>query len=234
MKDSFEWISISDMFAGIMMIFLLLAITFMFVLQNKSKELIEKNEELASLNEQMKGILDTYSKLQLAINSDLVKEFSNDFSKWNAQIDDTNTIRFNELDAIFEVGKADIREDFKKILDDFFPRYMKVINKYQDDIEEVLIEGHASNTWRATNSVDDSFLYNSTLSQMRALNVLKYCFLKNTSKEQKEWLMKVLHSNGMSFSKPLQSEELSRRVEFKVITKTYNNIKEIIDSKILK
>lgn len=234
MKNSFEWISIADMFAGIMMVFLLLAITFMFVSQNKSKEIIKKNEQLASLHEQISGILETYAKLQLDINNDLVREFSGDFSKWNATIDDTNTIRFNELDAIFDVGKSEIKPDFKIILDDFFPRYMKIMNKYKDDIEAIIIEGHASNLWRGTTSIDDSFLYNASLSQSRALSVLRYCFLNNTSKEERKWLMGVFHSNGMSFSKPLQSEKLSRRVEFRVVTKAYSNIKEIIDSKILK
>lgn len=234
MKSSFEWISISDMFAGIMMVFLLLAITFMFITQNQSKVLIKKNQELSVLNEHMSGILKAYSNLQLNINNDLVREFSGDFSKWNASIDDTNTIRFNELDSIFEIGKSDIKDDFKVILDDFFPRYMKIINKYRDDIEEIIIEGHASNIWRGANNINDSFLYNATLSQNRALNVMRYCFLNNTKNDEKEWLMKVLHSNGMSFSRPLESEEKSRRVEFRVTTKAYNSIKEIIDLEVLK
>ena len=37
-----------------------------------------------------------------------------------------------------------------------------------------------------------------------------------------------------SFSRQLESEAKSRRVEFRVITKAYNNIKQIIDSDILK
>ncbi|RDU64825.1 OmpA family protein [Helicobacter sp. MIT 14-3879] len=234
MKNSFEWISISDMFAGIMMVFLLVAITFMFVSQKQSKELIRKNKELSTLNNHMSEILKAYSNLQLKINRDLVREFSSDLSKWNATINDTNTIRFNELDAIFEIGKADIREDFKVILDDFFPRYMAIINKYRNDIEEIVIEGHASNIWRGANSLDDSFLFNAVLSQNRALNVMRYCFLNNTTKDERDWLMRILHSNGMSFSQPLESEEKSRRVEFRVITKAFNNIKNIIDSDILR
>ncbi len=232
MKNSFEWIGISDMFAVIMMVFLIVAISFIFSSQYKSRELMEKNKKLTIRNEQIIGILDVYKKLQVDINNDLISEFSGDFSKWNATIDDTNTIRFNEMDAIFELGRADLRDDFKVILDDFFPRYMKIVNKYKDDIEEIIIEGHASNIWRGTSSIDDSFLYNASLSQSRALNVLRYCFL-NAPKSDRKWLMNVLHSNGMSFSHPLQSEELSRRVEFKVVTKAYNSIKEVIDSKIL-
>ena len=210
MKNNFEWISISDMFAGIMMVFLLLAIAFMFVSQKQSAELLRKNKELAELNEQMSGILRAYSDLQLKINGDLVREFGGDFSKWEASIDDNNTIRFNNIEAIFESGSAEIRGDFKAILREFFPRYMSIINKYRDDIEEIIIEGHASNTWRGASSVNDSFVFNAALSQNRA------------------------HSNGMSVSRQLESEVKSRRVEFRVITKAYNNIKQIIDSDILK
>lgn len=234
MKNNFEWISISDMFAGIMMVFLLLAIAFMFVSQKQSAELLRKNKELAELNEQMSGILRAYSDLQLKINGDLVREFGGDFSKWEASIDDNNTIRFNNIEAIFESGSAEIRGDFKAILREFFPRYMSIINKYRDDIEEIIIEGHASNTWRGASSVNDSFVFNAALSQNRALNVMRYCFLEATKKDERRWLMSVLHSNGMSFSRQLESEAKSRRVEFRVITKAYNNIKQIIDSDILK
>lgn len=234
MKNSFEWISISDMFAGIMMVFLLLAITFMFLSQKQSAELLRKNKELAELNEQMSGILRTYSNLQLKINADLKREFKSDFTKWNATIDDNNTIRFNNIDAIFESGKADIRTEFKVILDEFFPRYMSIINKYRDDIEEIVIEGHASNVWRGASNINDSFVFNAALSQNRALNVMRYCFLNASSSDEQDWLMGVLHSNGMSFSQQLDSEEKSRRVEFSLITKAYKNIKNIIDSDILK
>lgn len=234
MKNNFEWISISDMFAGIMMVFLLLAIAFMFVSQKQSAELLRKNKELAELNEQMSGILRAYSDLQLKINGDLVREFGGDFSKWEASIDENNTIRFNNIEAIFESGSAEIRGDFKAILREFFPRYMSIINKYRDDIEEIIIEGHASNTWRGASSVNDSFVFNAALSQNRALNVMRYCFLSATKGDEKRWLMGVLHSNGMSFSRQLESEAKSRRVEFRVITKAYNNIKQIIDSDILK
>ena len=234
MKNNFEWISISDMFAGIMMVFLLLAIAFMFVSQKQSAELLRKNKELAELNEQMSGILRAYSDLQLKINDDLNTEFGGELGKWNASIDENNTIRFNNIEAIFESGSAEIRGDFKAILREFFPRYMGIINKYRDDIEEIIIEGHASNTWRGASSVNDSFIFNAGLSQNRALNVMRYCFLNATKGDEQRWLMGVLHSNGMSFSRQLDSEAKSRRVEFRVITKAYNNIKHIIDSDILK
>lgn len=233
-KNNFEWISISDMFAGIMMVFLLLAITFMFVSQKQSAELLRKNKELETLNSQMSGILRAYSNLQLKINADLVAEFKSDFGKWNATIDDNNTIRFNNIEAIFESGEAEIRAEFKAILDEFFPRYMSVINRYRDDIEEIIIEGHASSVWRGASNIDDSFIFNAVLSQNRALNVMRYCFLNASNNEERKWLMSVLHSNGMSFSRQLDSEEKSRRVEFSVITKAYNNIKQIIDLDVLK
>lgn len=227
MKNSFEWISISDMFAGIMMVFLLLAVTFMFVSQNQSTELVRKNKELKELNERFSGIMRAYNDLQLEINRDLRDEFERDFRKWNASIDSNNTIRFSELDLIFELGSSTIKPEFRAILNDFFPRYMNILAKYKNDIEEIIIEGHASNLWRGASDMNASFLNNAMLSSQRALSVLRFCF-NNAKNDEKKWLMGILHANGMSFSHQLESEELSRRVEFRLITKAYKNIQEIL------
>ena len=59
--------------------------------------------------------------------------------------------------------------------------------------------------------------------------MLKYCFGQTSINADKEWLVKVLRANGLSFAKPLETPELSRRVEFKVLTKSNEKIMDILD-----
>ena len=123
-------------------------------------------------------------------------------------------------------------KSFEKILEEFFPRYIKLLSSYQffKEIDEIRVEGHTSNDWAGV-SLKESYLYNMDLSQKRASNVLKYCYNleNNTISSNIKWLQKNLRANGMSFSnllykddkKTIQDEELSRRVEFKVVTKEH-------------
>ena len=217
-----EWISISDMMAGVMMIFLLIAVVYMVVISKAEKRLATQNAELLELNKQMSDIAKTYKNLQAELYGDLVAEFSGD---------EDNTVRFREPEILFDQGKKEVKLRFKQILDDFFPRYVNILTqpKYKGDIEEIRIEGHTSMEWQNAKSLEDRYLGNAELSQARALEVLKYCFNNTQIKEDKQWLIGVLRANGLSFAKPLESVELSRRVEFRAITKSNQKILEILD-----
>ena len=105
------------------------------------------------------------------------------------------------------------------ILDDFFPRYVRILSlpKYQANIEEIRIEGHTSSGWQSATTLEDRYLGNAELSQARAFEVLKYCFNQKSIDSQKTWLMEVLRANK------------SRRVEFRVITKADKNLQAIVD-----
>ena len=231
LNEAGEWISISDMMAGVMMIFLLIAVVYMVVISKAEKRLATQNAELLELNKQMSDIAKTYKNLQAELYGDLVAEFSGDLEKWYAEIGEDNTVRFREPEILFDQGKKEVKLRFKQILDDFFPRYVNILTqpKYKGDIEEIRIEGHTSTEWQNAKSLEDRYLGNAELSQARALEVLKYCFNNTQIKEDKQWLIGVLRANGLSFAKPLESVELSRRVEFRAITKSNQKILEILD-----
>lgn len=226
-----EWISISDMMAGVMMIFLLIAVAYMVVISKTEKTLALQNAELKELNKQMSDIAKTHKDLQQELYKDLVSEFSKNLDSWNAEIDIDNTVRFKEPDILFDQGKKEVKERFKEILDDFFPRYIKILSqdKYKNDIEEIRIEGHTSTEWQNAKSLEARYLGNAELSQARALEVLKYCFNGKKIDDEKGWLVSVLRANGLSFAKPLESPELSRRVEFKALTKSNQKILKILN-----
>ena len=149
----------------------------------------------------------------------------------DAHIDEDNTICFNEPEVLFDTGAKQVKKRFQDILDDFFPRYVKILSlpKFQDSIEEIRIEGHTSQSWFSAQTLEERYLGNAELSQARALEVLKYCFNLKKIDSHKEWLIKVFRANGLSFAKPLEDDDKSRRVEFRVITKANKDLLRILE-----
>lgn len=226
-----QWISISDMMAGIMMIFLLIMVSFMLITQQTQEDLKIQNQKLLELNQAMSEIAKDYENLQQELYEALLKEFSNDLKNWDAQIDADNTIRFSQPDVLFDTGAKQVKQRFKDILDDFFPRYVKILSleKFKSNIEEVRIEGHTSQEWLAAHTLEERYLGNAELSQARALEVLKYCFNLKAIESSKLWLVSVFRANGLSFAKPLDDEFKSKRVEFRVVTKANQDLLKILE-----
>ena len=235
-----HWVSISDMMAGLMMIFLFISVVYMIDVIAEKKDI----EEIAV----------TYQKMQIDLYKALDREFHDDLILWNAELDrPTLSIRFKEPDVLFESGKVDIKPAFKEILDDFFPRYIRILMspKYINDIEEVRIEGHTSSVWKAVTDKDVkdyknmtrediAYFKNMWLSQGRTRTVLQYVFsILQTGKvkEVKDWLKEYLTANGLSSSKlrfyldGRENMSESRRVEFRVKTKAEERIFQIVKKK---
>lgn len=219
--DGEHWLSVSDMMSGLMVIFLFIAITYMMQVSEDRNQLVE--------------IAITYEKTKTAIYEQLQVEFKDDLKKWNAEIDkQTLAFRFQEPDILFNVGDANIKDKFKVILDDFFPRYIKVLKHYQPDIEEIRIEGHTSSEWSKNGSADDkTYFKNMALSQDRTRATLEYCLMLPQIDSERGWIKHILTANGLSSSKPILVDGVediihSRRVEFKVKTNSETQILKIL------
>lgn len=227
-----HWISISDMMAGLMVIFLFIAISYMLHIRADK----EKIEQIAV----------TYEKLKYDLYDDLAEEFKKDLDKWNAVLNkQTLSIRFKEPEVLFAQGEAEVRPLFRKILDEFFPRYIKILTetknvdgeyKYKEDIAEIRIEGHTSSEWSEQVTPREAYILNMELSQDRTRSVLSYAIqIENPQIQQnRKWIRDNLTANGLSSSKlipnPDGSENAreSRRVEFRVLTNAEKRIFEII------
>lgn len=217
-----HWMSISDMMSALMIIFLFIAISFMIKVNEQKKD-IDK-------------IIRESKQVKIEIYEALNKEFSDDFSQWGAELDPkTLSVRFKEPDVLFKPNSSRIEEKFIVILDDFFPRYLKVLNnpKFKDSIQEVRIEGHTSSEWRGELGTDKAYLENMRLSQERARSVLTYVFGLKLS-EQRDWLIKHLTANGLSFSQRIENDgkenfEKSRRVEFRIRTNADEKMTQLED-----
>ena len=221
MQTNREWISISDMMAGLMMVFLFIAVLFMSEVKKEQKSIQE--------------IAQSYQNIQLQLNKDLNSEFKNDLEKWDAEILPDNTIRFKSPDILFDTNSSEIKPAYIIILNNFFPRYLSILtsNKYSDKIEEIRVEGHTSSVWSDATR-EQSYINNMSLSQNRAKAVLEHCYVITHPTIDKKFLEKVFRANGMSFSNLIidngeENIQASQRVEFKVLTKAEEKIYEIIE-----
>lgn len=217
-------LSTGDMMSGLMFIFILLLSALMMQIQNQ--------------REKTKNQIEDYNRIRQEIYIDLKKEFGKDTLKWNAKIDSAKlSIRFQKQSALFDYNKIDLKQDFKDILDDFFPRYMRLITKdeYRDNIEEIRIEGHTDSK--------GSYESNMELSQGRTRTILNYCLeiMPDTiiykDSTLSEWAKSRITANGLSFSHLIidketgeENPELSRRVEFRIRTNAESKMEEILDS----
>ena len=223
-EEGEHWLPVSDMMSGLMVIFLFIAITYMMQVSEDRNQLVE--------------IAVTYEKTKAVIYEQLQVEFKDDLKKWNAEIDKQSlAFRFQEPDVLFNVGEAEIKDKFKVILDDFFPRYIKILKQYQPDIEEIRIEGHTSSEWRKNIAFDEkTYFLNMALSQNRTRETLEYCLMLPNISTERAWIKQILTANGLSSSKPIlvngvEDTVHSRRVEFKVKTNSEMQILKILQRK---
>ena len=218
-----QWMSVSDLMAGLMMVFMFIAIVFM----------LQAQREQATVRQ----LALTYQEYQERLYEALLEEFENDLDSWGAELLDDNTIRFNEPDILFSRSSSEINDLFRAILSDFFPRYVALLysDQFRDNIDEIRLEGHTSSLWQQSSQVEDSYIGNARLSQERSLSVLDYIFRLDSISQNREWLTTNIRANGLSYSQRIMIDntedyERSRRVEFKVMTKSEERVYTILEA----
>ncbi|WP_289283441.1 MULTISPECIES: OmpA family protein [unclassified Methylophaga] len=186
--------------------------------------------------DKIKKVAVAYQDTQVAIYDALMGEFDNDIDKWNAEIDkETITFTFKSPDVLFENGEIALKEEYKYILSDFFPRYMETLDKFSESINEVRIEGHTSSIWNNAVSNNEAYFLNMELSQGRTRSVLDYVYnLTELEDKYKPWIKQNIAAVGLSSSRAIyengvENEDKSRRVTFRVITNADIRIKQILE-----
>ena len=206
-------LSLGDLMAGLLLIFVLLL---SFVMLNFSEQ-----------EDRLLEIVKTYMKLREDLYLDLKKEFEQDLERWNAVLDrDRISVRFREPTVLFKPGSCEVQSAFQEILKEFFPRYLRILSgpKYVKNITEIRIEGHTSSEWSEEVSQEHAYILNMELSQCRTRRVLQYVLQIPDITGKKDWLKQYLTANGLSSSKLItnpdgrENPEESRRVEFRVRT----------------
>lgn len=207
------WIPLADLMTGMMFIFLLIAVVLISQVTHKVREQQTIKQELYK---------------------ELYQEFYPNLQKWHANINESDlSIKFMQPEILFDVGKNTLKPDFKIILDDFFPRYIRILTrqKYLIKIREVRIEGHTSSIWRGVTDPDQAYFLNMELSEARSRETLKYLYFLTTDKivhsnlsanAYKRFLQLYVMVSGLSSSHLVrdkygkENEYLSQRVEFKI------------------
>lgn len=221
-QEEHHWLSVSDLMAGLMVVFLFIAIALM---RNVEEE--QRKVEKAAM---------AYRDTQVALYEDLNKEFQGDLENWNASIDlDKLNFVFNSPDTLFQQGKEALNWRYKSLLEDFFPRYVRVLEKHKNEIDEVRIEGHTSSIWNQYVTSEEAYFLNMKLSQGRTRNVLEYVYGLQEIKPHLPWLKKHVAAVGLSSSRPVmdsdnqEDRDASRRVTFRIITKAETKVREILE-----
>jgi len=212
-KNDF-WIGYSDLMTGLMLVFIVLALTFMAIARqkiddteeskNKIEDLLKESEKnrikmtklIKKLKESNKNIQKTKQNIILILSEKLEShniKFEYDSIKGTVSI---------AQDILFEIEKSDLNNEGKNFIDLF----SKIINKnilndsnYRDLIKYIHIEGYASS--------DGSLEHNFNLSYERAKNVWMYMIYNNTPKDANNLYTKNINKinlSNKSFSKDLQ------------------------------
>lgn len=211
-----QWISVSDMMAGLMMIFLFISIIY---IENISKYFSE------------------VSDLSDDICADLKNEFENESEAWEMSICENGLLISFESDSNFEVNSAELSSEFSAVLTAFYPRLMDVMFRYREAISELRIEGHTDSSVRSTDSELTGYLYNTQLSQNRSRNVMKYVLELAPiadSSQYLDWSFTHVTAHGMSSSKKVfdvngaENLAASRRVEFRLRTTAEERLLDLV------
>lgn len=143
------WLSLSDMMTVLMVIFLTIAVFASFSSPRSSDagQLVRNEEILCKKFEK---------KIPLTLRR-VIEVRCNPFR-----------IIFLEPETQFDLDSSEVKQEFKKRLDEFIPGYLNELALWpnREFISEIRVEGHAS-------PLGDHF-YNLELSQKRSLNVANY------------------------------------------------------------
>ena len=218
-----HWLSISDLMAGLMMVFLFIAIALM----------MNANIE----RDKIKEVAVAYQQSQVNIFDALMREFEKDLKRWDANIDrETLSFEFRSPEVLFEQGDIQIKPLFQKILNDFFPRYIQTLSQFKGAVNEIRVEGHTSSEWQQGLSETEAYFRNMELSQSRTRSVLRYVYELRDVEIDRPWIKKTFAAVGFSsahikfFEGTVEEDKVaSRRVSFRVITNAETQIRKIIE-----
>lgn len=225
------WMSYSDMMAALFLVFILIISFTLVQYEHAKNELFAQNEQrerdrqkLEEQNRELKASEKTIEDV-IGIKAKIIEKLKERFDKKDIKIKVDNTTGAIELDSsiLFDVDKSELKTEGKNKLRTVLPEYIDALFEYENEISEIIIEGHTDNDGVAGRTDYQNYLYNLRLSQDRALSVVKFCLDKKSNiftLNKIEKLKKMLTANGKSYSNLKYvnghiDKKASRRVEVK-------------------
>uniref|UniRef100_UPI004048AEDC OmpA family protein n=1 Tax=Rheinheimera sp. TaxID=1869214 RepID=UPI004048AEDC len=201
--ESNEWLSVSDLMAGLLMVFALLVVATLFQLKQTQEE--NKNKRIVIIQ-----------ALQQQFNEKGI----------NAQVNpETGDITL--LDSIlFDVNKSELTGDGVAFLQRFIPVYGQTLfqnTEISDEITRIIIEGHTSS--------DGTNEYNMALSLRRANSV--FDFISRHEFTQRDALVQKIQVAGRGFldADPVESLSADRKVIFRMQFKSDEAFTQFLDER---
>lgn len=187
-NDGNEWLSVSDLMAGLLMVFALLVVATLVQLKQAQEE--NKNKRIVIIQ-----------ALQQQFNEKGI----------NAQVNpETGDITL--LDSVlFDVDQSDLTEKGIEFLNRFVPVYGKTLftdQSISNEITRIIIEGHTSS--------DGTTEHNMALSLKRANSVFN--FINQLPFDQRTELVNKIQVSGRGFldADPMSSKPEDRKVIFRM------------------
>lgn len=220
------WVTMSDLFIGMFMIF---ATLFFAYCANTGQGNGEAAKVVCETVQQMvQDMKNVNVKADVKVeNLDLKLESS---EKSQEKLADVEIDPFSGMAKIsdmelFELNSAVLTPKGKAFLGKFLPIYFD--NVMQGNLRQyvtyVVIQGHTdSQLFRGVSSRQQQYMLNMNLSMNRAYNVANYVFILCKNKPYYNDLTKILRVEGASFSRPIlvngkEDYKRSRRVELRLV-----------------
>lgn len=206
-----SWISISDLMACVLAIFIVFYVIQTILVQK------ERNEYYSII-----------SKLDLT-RENIISDLKNN-KEINLNVDSKTGVITLNSEILFESNESKLKNEGKLFLKNFIPKYIEILvgdKEIEKYLKQIVVEGHTDK--------QGSYLYNLNLSQKRALSVVEYINGKEIGEfKGKEDMKKYLTASGRSFMDFLGNDNenqdpKSRRVEFKFILKEDKALNELKD-----
>lgn len=219
-EENIFWVTMSDLFLGMFMVFATLFFAFVTNSGQGSTEVQEATSKVAQeVGEEMEKI-----NIKVKLIDEKFPDAYKPDEKSDLEIDPVSgLVRISDLE-LFELNSAKLTPKGKMFLNKFIPVYFATIYK-QDlakHINSVIIQGHTDSTnFKGRYSVEQQYLKNMNLSMNRAYNVADFIFAKCSGQQYQKDLLKTIRVEGASSSIPIkingvEDKTRSRRVELRL------------------
>lgn len=219
------WVTMSDLFIGMFMIFATLFFAFSANTGQGAAESAQATQAAAqSVVEKMQS-----QDINAVIKPETVEnvEAKPDEKKVDVELDPfTGMAKISDME-LFKLNSAELTPKGKQFLTKFLPVYLDAVltgdlKKY---VTYIVFQGHTdSQLFRGSYSPQEQFMKNMYLSVNRAYSVANFAFQLSKNKPYYKDLTHIIRVEGASFSKPIyvngkENYNLSRRVELRLVLK---------------
>ena len=222
-EENIFWVTMSDLFLGMFMVFATLFFAFATNSGQGSAQIQEATTEM------VQEVVQELEKQNIKVKmiDETKPEQTTDKEHVHVEIDPvTGLVRISDLE-LFDLNSSQLTPKGKAFLNKFIPVYFDAIYKkdLSQYISSVVIQGHTDSTnFRGHYTVEQQYMKNMNLSMNRAYNVANFIFIKCSNKSYQKDLTHTIKVEGASSSRPIiingvEDKKKSRRVELRIMFK---------------